>query len=51
MITLSKTGQQGCLESLCVFTNINHSAQRGVEWVKDKGRAEGFFYIHFYEIC
>ena len=49
-ITLSKTGHQGHSERLCIFTNINHSTQRGVEWVKDKGQAEVFSYIHFYEI-
>lgn len=41
-ITLSKIDQQGCSERLCIFTNINHSTQRGVEWLKDKGQAEVF---------
>lgn len=49
-ITLSKTDQQSCSERWCIFTNINHSTQRGVEWVKDKEWAEVFSYIRFYEI-
>jgi len=49
-ITLSKIDQRGCSERLCIFTNINHPTQRGVEWLKDKGQAEVFSYIYFYEI-
>lgn len=37
--TLSKIGQQGHSERLCIITNISHLIQRGVEWMKDKDHA------------